>query len=239
MTMEITSTGQTGRDAPLLSDAEVIRRVRDGESALFEILMRRHNQRLYRTARSVLKDEADVEDVMQRAYINAFLHLAQFEERARFSTWVTRITLNEAFATRRLQRARPSVAVAETADLPDSERASMSTLIAPQADPERQAYAAELRRLIETAVDTLPESYRTVFMLREIEGLSTAESAEGLGLTEEAVRTRLHRARALVRRSLTTRLGSAAGEAFAFHAVRCDRIVAKVLAAIAEAPAPG
>jgi RNA polymerase sigma-70 factor (ECF subfamily) len=111
-------------------------------------------------------------------------------------------------------------------------RDAMATLPSPAPDPERQAYAGELHRLLEDVVDALPETYRTVFMLREIEGLSTAESAEGLGVSEEAVKTRLHRARALVRRAVTARLGDATVEAFAFHAPRCDRVVAAVLAVL-------
>jgi RNA polymerase sigma-70 factor, ECF subfamily len=217
--------------AAALSDAEVVRRVRGGETALFEILMRRHNQRLYRAARSVVKDESEAEDVMQQAYINAFTHLHQFEERSLFSTWMMRITLNEAFARRR--KLQQSVAIAETLPGFDTERgASMDTLTSPQPDPERQAYAGELHRVLEEAVDALPDAYRVVFMLRDIEGLSTTETGEGLGLGDEAVKTRLHRARAMIRHSVTARLGAAAPRAFAFPATRCDRVVAAVLAAI-------
>jgi RNA polymerase sigma-70 factor (ECF subfamily) len=214
-----------------MSDPEIVRRVRDGEPALFEILMRRHNQRLYRAARSVVKDESEVEDVMQQAYINAFAHLHQFEERSLFSTWMTRITLNEAFARRR--KLLQSAAVSQSLPEFDSERGPfMDPLTSPQPDPERQAYASELRRVLEQTVDALPEGYRTVFMLRDVEGLSTTEAGDALGLGEEAVKTRLHRARALIRRSVTTRLGAAAAGAFAFTATRCDRVVAAVLAQI-------
>jgi RNA polymerase sigma-70 factor (ECF subfamily) len=108
------------------------------------------------------------------------------------------------------------------------------TLTSPQADPERQAYAQELRRVLEAAVDTLPETYRTVFMLRDIEGLSTSETGEGLGLGEEAVKTRLHRARAMIRRAVTVRIGEVAVGAFQFHAPRCDRVVAAVLARVSQ-----
>jgi RNA polymerase sigma-70 factor, ECF subfamily len=220
-----------GVAASTLSDTEVVRRVRGGEPALFEILMRRHNQRLYRAARAIVKDESEVEDVMQQAYINAFTHLHQFEERSLFSTWMMRITLNEAFARRR--KLLQSVSIADVQPGLDPERgAPMDTMPSPQPDPERQAYAAELRRLLEDAVDALPEAYRAVFMLRDVEGLSTAETGDGLGLGEEAVKTRLHRARAMIRRSVAARVGSAATGAFAFPATRCDRVVAGVLAAI-------
>jgi RNA polymerase sigma-70 factor, ECF subfamily len=167
-----------------------------------------------------VKDEVEVEDVMQQAYINAFTHLHQFEERSQFSTWLTRITLNEALGRRR--KMRPSEAAGE----------SMDTIRSPQPDPERQAYAEELRRVLEDAVDTLPDSYRTVFMLRDIEGLSTQATGEGLGLGEEAVKTRLHRARAMIRQAVTARIGEVASGTFQFQAPRCDRVVAAVLAKI-------
>jgi len=211
-----------------LSDSDVVRRVRAGEIALFEVLMRRHNQRVYRTARAVVKDEAEVEDIMQQAYINAFTHLHQFEDRSEFSTWLTRIVLNEAFARRqKRQRAASSAPHAG-----DEGGAMMERMQSSQPDPERQAYAEELRRVLEYAVDELPDNYRAVFMLRDVEGLSTSETGAGLGLGEEAVKTRLHRARAMVRRSVSARIGALSSEAFQFQAPRCDRVVAAVLQAI-------
>jgi len=215
-----------------LPDAEIVKRVRAGERALFEILLRRHNQRLYRAARAVLKDENEVEDVMQQAYINAFTHLHQFEERSQFATWLTRITLNEAFGRRRKMRSESMARVQWEFDENPGEL--METITSPQPDPERQAYAGELHRVLEEAVDALPETYRTVFMLRDIEGLSTSETGEGLGLGEEAVKTRLHRARVMIRRAVTARIGEVAAGAFPFHAPRCDRVVAAVLAEIAR-----
>src|SRR5438093_4004266 len=206
----------------MMTDAEIVERVRAGETALFEILMRRHNQRIYRAARAVIKDEADTEDVMQQAYINAFTHLSQFQDRSQFSTWLTRITVHEALARRR--KWKPE-------ETPED---VMETLTSPQPDPERQAYAAELRRVLEAAVDSLPETYRLVFMLRDIEGLSTSETAAGLELGDEAVKTRLHRARAMVRSAITERIGASTAEAFAFQAPRCDRVVAAVMAEIVQ-----
>jgi len=214
-----------------LTDSELVERVRGGESALFEILMRRHNQRVYRVARSIVKDEAEAEDVMQQAYINAYLHLNQFESRAQFSTWLTRIAMYEALARRRKKRPEEPLSMHEDS-LVDAPGDAFETQ---QVSPERQAYSRELGRLIEDAVDALPETYRAVFMLREVEGLSTSETAEGLGLGEEAVKTRLHRARTMVRRTLTDRLGSSTAQAFQFHAVRCDRVVAAVMQAISNA----
>jgi RNA polymerase sigma-70 factor (ECF subfamily) len=208
-----------------LSDADVVRRVRDGETALFEVLMRRHNQRVYRVARAVLKDETEVEDVMQQAYINAFTHLHQFESRAEFSTWLTRIVLNEAFARREKMRRADSVSTYVNGE----DGAGAESLTTPQPDPERQAYAQELRQVLEDAVDQLPENYRVVFVLRDVEGLSTSETGAGLGLGDEAVKTRLHRARSMIRRSVTARIGHLAAEAFQFQAPRCDRVVQAVL----------
>jgi RNA polymerase sigma-70 factor (ECF subfamily) len=217
-------------DAPAagLPDEQIVKRIRGGDRALFEILMRRHNQRLYRVARAVVKDEAEVEDVMQQAYVNAFTHLHQFQERARFSTWMTRITLNEAFGRRRKMRRSDTL----TASDGNSTRAAIETVRSPLPDPERQAYGQELSRVLEAAIDTLPERYRTVFMLRDIEGLSTGETCDGLGLGEEVVKTRLHRARAMIRDAVTARVGAAGAAAFQFHAPRCDRVVAAVLARI-------
>ncbi len=216
-----------------LSDTEVVSRVRAGESALFEILMRRHNQRVYRVVRAVVKEEADVEDVMQQAYINAFTHLHQFEKRSEFSTWLIRIALHEAFGRRRKVHQSETM-TRNASDVDDDRGEIMETLTSPQPDPERQAYAQELHRVLEEAVDTLPETYRTVFMLRDIEGLSTSETAEGLGLSDEAVKTRLHRARAMIRRAVTVRIGEVAAGAFQFHAPRCDRVVASVLSTVSQ-----
>jgi RNA polymerase sigma-70 factor, ECF subfamily len=217
-----------------LTDAEIVRRVRAGDRALFEILMRRHNQRVYRATRAVVKDERDVEDVMQQAYVNAFTHLHQFEERSQFSTWLTRIALNEAFGRRRKLQVESKARV--ESDVEEYPGEFMASIPSPQPDPERQAYARELHRVLEEAVDALPEAYRTVFMLRDIEGLSTSETGEGLGIGEEAVKTRLHRARAMIRRAISARIGAAAPSAFQFEAPRCDRVVAAVFARIPDRP---
>ena len=216
-----------------LSDGEIVARVRAGETALFEILMRRHNQRVYRVARAVLKDETEAEDAMQQAYINAFKHLDQFEERAQFSTWLTRITVHEALARRRQRKVQAAIASPTDGNLSGE---AMESLPAREPDPEQQAYTAELGHLLESAVDSLPEAYRIVFMLRAVEGLSTAETAAGLSLGEEAVKTRLHRARAMLRGAIAERLGATSAQAFQFHASRCDRVVAAVFAQIASNP---
>ncbi len=163
-----------------LSDGEVVRRVRAGDTALFEVLMRRHNQRVYRAVRSILRDEREVEDAMQQAWLAAYAHLDQFEGASAFSTWLTRIALNEGLARLR-QRAK----LTPLDDVPEQEIQAMRT--AP-IDPEGRAADRELARMLEQAVDALPELYRSVFVLREIEGLSTADAAESMGVSEEVVK---------------------------------------------------
>lgn len=215
-----------------LPDEEIVARVQAGEHGLFEILMRRHNQRLYRAARAIVRDESEVEDVLQQTYLNAFAHLQQFESRSQFSTWLTRILINEASRRRRkLQRSPSGGAIVDAfTEQADSTRPS-------EPNPEHRAYASELRRLLEDAVDSLPDGYRIVFMLRDVEGMSTSETALALGLADEAVKTRLHRGRAMLRRAVRERLGGVAAEAFPFYAPRCDRVVSGVLAKILSAPA--
>jgi RNA polymerase sigma-70 factor (ECF subfamily) len=208
-----------------LPDGDLIARVRAGERALFEVLMRRHNQRLYRTARAIVQDEVEVEDILQQAYLNAFNNLDRFEARSQLSTWLTRIVINEAAARRRSSLRVPAVRDGESS-------AVLAMLASPDPSPEHQAYASELHRMVEAAVDSLPEAYRLVFMLRDVEGLSTSETGLGLGLGEEVVKTRLHRARAMIRRLMTDRLGPVVSGAFRFHAPRCDRVVSRVLAVI-------
>lgn len=204
------------------SDDEVVRLVLQGNTALFELLMRRYNQRLYRAARAIVRDEQEAEDVMQQAYVNAFAHLRQFNGRAQFSTWLTRIAINEALArVRRNRRYEPF----------DDELPNVEPLMSerPSEDPERQAFAGELRALIEKAIDSLPDGNREVFMLRDVEGLSTSDVAESLDISEDVVKTRLSRGRAALRRVLLERTGSTTPEAFRFFRPRCDRIVARVL----------
>ena len=214
-----------------LADEEIVSRVQAGEHALFEILMRRHNQRLYRAARAIVRDETEIEDVLQQTYMNAFSHLRQFEARSQFSTWLTRILINE--ASRRRRKLQRAPAGGSTVDVFDEQAAAPRPM---EPNPEHRAYASELRRVLEDAVDSLPGSYRIVFMLRDVEGMSTSETALALGLADEAVKTRLHRGRAMIRRAVRERLGSVAADAFPFHAPRCDRVVSAVLTWIPSSP---
>jgi RNA polymerase sigma-70 factor (ECF subfamily) len=210
-----------------LPDAEVVRRVLAGEPALFEVLMRRYNQRMYRAARAILRDDRECEDAMQQAWLSAYAHLDQFQGASAFSTWLTRIAMNEALArVRQKSRLTPMEQVPEEEDV-------MPTATH---DPERAAADRELGRMVEEAVDELPDLYRTVFMLREVEGLSTSEAASCLGVSDEVVKVRLHRARLTLRDALYARAGSAAQDAFTFLGWRCDRLVVEVLGRILCAP---
>jgi RNA polymerase sigma-70 factor (ECF subfamily) len=206
-----------------LSDEEVVARVLEGETALFEILMRRHNQQVFRAARAILRDEREAEDVMQEAYVNAYSHLMQFDRRARFSTWLTKIAVYEALGRARRRGRYESL-----------DDGSVETLmpITTSPDPEREAFGRELGTLIESAVDRLGDGYREVFMLRQVQGLSTAETAEVLGVSEDVVKTRFSRARHALQSDLLNRVGGASAEAFTFGQARCDAIVAKVMAVI-------
>jgi RNA polymerase sigma-70 factor (ECF subfamily) len=210
------------------SDEAIIEQVLNGNTALFELLMRRHNERVYRAARAIVRDEREAEDVMQQAYVNAYTHLAQFNGNAQFSTWLTRIAVNEALSrVRRQDRFEPF----------EDESSNVTPFIAhdPAENPERQTFVRELRQLLEWAIDELPDGMREVFMLRDVEGLSTSEVAQCLGVSEDVVKTRLSRGRATLRRLLLDRAGASAPDAFRFYRPRCDRIVAQVLARITPA----
>lgn len=210
------------RPAPsALTDEEIVTRVIAGEPELFELLMRRHNRRIYRAVRAVLKSDDDCEDVMQQAYVSAFAHLRQFRGAARFTTWLTRIAVNQAIQHRRRVEGRPE------SRLSDGHASPANTDVAPS--PEHAAYAAELGHILESALDTLSAPYRIVFALREIEGMSTAETAAALDINEDTVKTRLHRAKAHLRERIARQLGSAADEVYAFHLSRCDRVVENVM----------
>jgi RNA polymerase sigma-70 factor (ECF subfamily) len=212
-----TEAGQTP------SDDEVLARVLGGEIDAFEVVMRRYNQRIYRTVRAILRDDDETLDVMQEAYVNAFAHLREFSGRARFSTWLTRIAVHEAFA--RLRKRKRLEPLDET----DTEDRFMAS---PVLGPENRASDGELRAFLEEAVDGLPEAFRTTFVLRSVEQLSVTETAEVLGIPEETVKTRLYRARERLQNALSERVGGALPELFGFHRPRCDRVVANVLARI-------
>jgi RNA polymerase sigma-70 factor (ECF subfamily) len=220
------ATGPSRAEAP--SDEDLVSGIRGGDMALFEVLMRRYNQRLFRVARGIVREHAEAEDVVQQAYLNAYVHLHQYDQRGSFAGWLTRIAVHEAFARHRRRAAAASESMGD--DGPWTRLASTSP------DPEQAAQSSELRRDLQAMVDALDETYRPVFVLREVEGLSTAETADALGLSEDVVKTRLHRARAMLKTALT-REGQRPGELMRFGLGQCDRVVAAVLARVQEAAA--
>jgi RNA polymerase sigma-70 factor (ECF subfamily) len=209
-----------------LPDEQVVSQVLAGQTALFEVLMRRYNERLYRAARAILRDDREAEDVIQQAYVNAYSHLRQFDGRSSFATWLTRIAVHEALSRARRRGRYADVDVETLSPLEFPMRMTSTP------DPERQAFARELGTLLESAIDRLPDGAREVFMLRQVECMSTAEVAGTLGLSDDVVKTRLSRARAALRRDLYDRAGLATPETFRFLRPRCDRVVAAVLARI-------
>ena len=222
-----------------LSDEEIVARVLAGDVDLFEVLMRRHNQRVFRAARAIVRDDAEAEDVMQEAYVRAYAQLGQFEGRAQWSTWVTRIAVNEALG--RIRRGGRFVYTdldreqEAKVDRSDEAWRNANGAAAPfPVGPEDQAAARELGGFLEHAMDSLPDIYRTVFVLREVEEMSTAEAASALDISEELVKVRLHRARAALRQRMDQRVGSALRGVYDFHLTRCDRVVAAVMGRIAQ-----
>lgn len=212
-------------DAP---EAELVARAVAGDGRAFEAIMRRHNRLLFRTARSILGNDADAEDALQEAYLQAWRKLADFKGDAKLSTWLVRIVANQALG--RLRRVGAEVIPLEAAMVtPDVERHAAFTAEA-DAQPENTAMRAELRRLLEARIDALPDAFRTVFMLRGVEELSVEETAEVLAIPEATVRTRFFRARSLLREGMASAVDVAVADAFAFDGARCDRIVAGVLA---------
>ena len=209
-----------------LADEQIVEKVVAGQTALFEVLMRRHNERVYRAARAIIKDESEAEDIMQQVYVNAYSHLRQFDGRSRFSTWLTRIAIHEALARAR-RRGRYT-----DMDLEHPSALTVATSTAAPLDPERLAFSRELGALMESAIDRLPDGAREVFILRTVEGMSTEEVAAALDVSEAVVKTRLSRARATLRQALSAQTEAVAPNTFRFLRPRCDRVVAAVLARI-------
>ena len=199
-----------------LSDEEVVTAVLAGDRGLFEVVMRRYNQRLFRVARAITKSEAEAEDVVQDTYVRGYTRLSELDQRSRVAPWLTRICANEAM--RRLRGARASEPEETVMQFPSR-----------TPSPEEHASDRELGAVLERAVNALPDAFRAVFVLRAIEGLSVADTAESLEIPEETVKTRFFRARVQLRDDLTRKLEAGAPRAFGFAGERCDRIVACVL----------
>jgi RNA polymerase sigma-70 factor, ECF subfamily len=210
-----------------LSDEEIVERILAGDTALYEVVMRRYNTRLYRVARAILKNDGEAEDVMQDAYVRTFQHLGEFEGRAKFSTWLTRIAVHEALA--RAQKARRF----EDWDNMNENQQNKTGATLLRSTPESEAASVEMSKILEQAIESLPEQYRAVVMMRDVEEMTTAETAECLSLTEDNVKIRLHRAHGMLRKELYANARISAADAFPFHAPRCDRVVANVFARLA------
>jgi len=206
-----------------LNDEDIIGRVLAGDLPSFEIIIRRYNQLLYRVTRSILHDDAEAEDVMQETYVRAFEHLEQFAGRSQFRTWLARIAVNEALA--RVEREKRFVPHNEAAEMRGD---PMDQFASSEPSPEERVVDSEMRDLVEQAITRLPDAYRSVLMLRDVEEIDTEEVARILNLSESTVKVRLHRARRTLRRTMFQKAGKQVRNVFRFDAVRCDRIVAGV-----------
>jgi RNA polymerase sigma-70 factor (ECF subfamily) len=224
-------------DPALAGDVQLASMVAAGDPGAFEVLMRRHNGALYRTARSIVRDDAEAEDIVQESYLLAYRKMANFRGEASLATWLTRIVVNE--ATGRLRKTRRRADIIELvpgANSFDEDREDFMGDDRPAPEtPDNAALRAEARRLIEARIDALPDQLRTVFMLRAVEDLSVQETAAALGIPEATVRSQYFRARGLLREALARDFDRAVDSAFSFDGERCDRIVAAVLARLSGA----
>jgi RNA polymerase sigma-70 factor (ECF subfamily) len=209
-----------------LSDTELLLLAREGDAAAFETLIRRHDRFLYRVARSILVDDYEAEDVVQETFIKAFRGLGDFRGEATLSTWLTRIALNEALARKRSRRSMVDLGTLQNGTKVGIEP---SVLISPGQEPEVTAAQGQIRMVLERAIDQLPDDLRTVFVLRQVEELSTADTARVLELKQSTVKTRLHRARRMLRERLGDQLAASLSDVFPFERERCDLLVERLL----------
>jgi RNA polymerase sigma-70 factor (ECF subfamily) len=216
-------------------DHALVARIVGGDTGAFEFVMRRHNGALFRTARAILRDDADAEDALQEAYLAAFRHLGEFRGDARLSTWLTRIVINQALGRLRARR-RDNNVVELREGVPEDDAAAREEAMddGHTESAEAGAMRSQLRRLLERKIDALPLAFRTAFVLREVEELTIEEAAECLAIPAATVRTRVFRARALLRASLAEEMDVATGEVFGFGGAHCNRIVAAVLGRLRE-----
>ena len=225
-------------DVGALADRELAERVRGGDERAFELVMRRNNRLLYRTARAILRDDAEAEDCVQEAYLQGFRSIAAFRGESKLSTWLTRIVVNQALGTMRQRKKQGGdISLDNVLDLGGQVRGASASVAQPE-QPEASAAREEMRRLLECKIDQLPAAFRTVFMLRAVEEMSAMETAECLGIPEATVRTRFFRARSLLRESLEKDVDVALEGAFAFDGARCDRTVQAVLDRLRQPRSP-
>jgi len=222
------STVERSDNTLAVGERNLVERAKSGDQSAFRAIMEQHNRRLYRVARAVMKDDAEAEDVVQETYLSAFSNLSKFRGDSSLATWLTRIALNEALGRRRKQRATVTLESVETAQETSAQIVQFPTMNT-ETDPERSAAQREIRKLLERALDALPEPFRLVFVMRDVEEMSIEETASHLGIRPETVKTRLHRARRLLRQSLDGQLASSLKGAFPFAGARCARITAAVL----------
>jgi RNA polymerase sigma-70 factor, ECF subfamily len=220
------ATTQSSTDQ--MEDAALAVRAAGGDNMAFERIMRRHNRLLFRTARSILKSDAEAEDALQEGYLKAWRAIGNFRSDARLSTWLVRIVINEALG--RLRRRNAHLLPLDATMIADSGLEDDVTEASSDDRPDRAAMRSEIRALMESRIDALPEAFRTVFILRAVEELSVEEVSAALGLPDATVRTRFFRARGLLRESLAQDIDLATSDAFSFDGSRCDRIVTDVLA---------
>lgn len=227
----MTNSGADSDESPAeLPDAGLVERARQGDGTAFELIVRRHNQALFRAARGVINDEGLAQEVIQEAYLRAFTHLDTFQGRASLKTWLTRIVVNQAISFKRRQR--PVVPLDEKvthlhSNQPEGDE--MASDIADHSTPETEASQQEMKHLLEAAIQRLPEIYRSIIMLRDVEGLSVADSAFCLDISEVLVKKRLSRARERLRQDLARRMEFQVSEVFKFAGKRCDAITAHVM----------
>jgi RNA polymerase sigma-70 factor (ECF subfamily) len=217
------------RQTEFLADHDLAARAAAGDGPAFATIMRRHNRLLFRTARSILKSDVEAEDALQEAYLRAWRAIDSFRSEAKLSTWLARIVINESLA--RLRRGRGAQVIPLDNTTPEQDHDPMEDRMEddPDMQPDRVAMRGELRRLMEACIDRLPDAFRSVFILRAIEEMSVEDVATALDLPEATVRTRLFRARGLLREGLSRDIDVATADAFAFDGERCDRIVARVV----------
>jgi RNA polymerase sigma-70 factor (ECF subfamily) len=207
-------------------DAELVRRALGRDEAAVRAIITANNRKLYRLARGILRNDGEAEDVVQETYVRAFTHLEDFRGDSSLATWLARIAMNEALG--RLRRRRPGV---EWSSLPEGvlEAQIIQFPLASADDPEKSMAQREIQRVVEQAIDELPEAFRLVFITRVIEGMNVEETAEILGLKAETVKTRLHRARNLLRDNVEKKIGPVVMAAFPFAGKRCERLTETVL----------
>jgi RNA polymerase sigma-70 factor (ECF subfamily) len=215
-----------------LADADLVPHARRGDELAIRTIIRRYNQRLYRSARAIVRNDAEAEDVVQATYVHAFTHLAAFRGESQLSTWLTRIAINEALG--RLRGRRQTTGLEGIDMRTNHEHGEVLQFPSPLADPETELSRVQTRHLLENAVDELPDAFRAIFVLRDIEGMSTEEAASHLGIRPETAKTRLHRARKMMRLAIEKRLAGTFSSLFPFDGARCvgmaDRVVASLRA---------